>query len=275
MGLKDLAKAIKTDTEQASMRLEDRFLYQLDAFIKRQGDAEELNRKSTLKSIKPSSYAGCLRSILFELQGLKASETNTAKAYRVLDVGEITHRWVQDKILASMHNDESVAFRVLSAMELPVYGVDGVEFIDKHGSSPLEIKLRDYRYTPTLPVSLMVDGAFCVEGINALFEFKTINTDGFKRLIEPQIKHQIQGVLYSLCTGVPRVLFVYIDKNTQDLKAYLVEYTQEQFDWCLNRLKTIEYYFNNPSEIVPAESIQNNDGNCRWCKYKGDCSKLC
>ena len=86
----------------------------------------------------------------------------------------------------------------------------------------------------------MIDGALEYEGYPFIFEFKTINPKDFEYLIEPLQDHIKQGAMYSLCTGIRKVMFLYLCKGTQNLKAFTVDYRDDQLQWVINKIRGVE-----------------------------------
>jgi CRISPR/Cas system-associated exonuclease Cas4 (RecB family) len=114
----------------------------------------------------------------------------------------------------------------------------------------------------------MVDGCINFMGQDFLYEFKTIKGEKYDQLIYPLKEHIKQGAIYSLSIGLP-VMFHYINKNNQQWKTFFIEYKQEQLDWVVKRINTIEDYYLR-DELPPKEEC---DENCRFCAYKKYCRK--
>ena len=80
--------------------------------------------------------------------------------------------------------------------------------------------------------------------------------------------HIKQGAIYALSTGVRSVMFLYLCKGTQEWKAYLITYSDEQIQWVIDRIQASEKYVIE-NELPPKE-ISNQ---CKWCGYKTLCDK--
>lgn len=254
MGLKKLAQQIKQEQKLREKTPGEFFIETLDSYLTKEGKQEREFRKA----FNPSTYYKCQRYLFYRLRGVPEDKVINPRMQRIYRVGTALHNDVQDIV--------SSCVSLIPYEEMPFYGAKGVELISEHNSHPMEVKFLDYRWTEKIPVSAMVDGAIEFQNIQMLFEFKTINTSDFNILIEPLKDHVKQGALYVLCTGINRVMFLYMDKNTQEYKAYLVEYTEKQLDWVVNRLRYIE-------GLILANSLpaKEEGRDCRWCGYK----KLC
>lgn len=259
MGLKNLAKQIKKDQKNLSRTKEELFILAIDNYL-----VKSTKVFSGINSFQPSSYHRCQRSLFYALKGLEETKKIYPRGQRTLQVGSTLHNWIQDMLISI--NTKNYGIKLLPIQEIPFYGKDGVEIIENHKSNPIEVKFKDKRWTKEIPISAMVDGVLEFMNIQMLFEFKTINTDDFKSLIEPLNDHIKQGALYALCTEIKKVMFLYLDKNTSHLKAYLVEYTDSQIGWVKERLIYIEGCVLN--DIIPEKEA---DQNCKWCGYKSIC----
>lgn len=262
MSLKDLAKKIKKEEKERNKPLEEKFLDAIDKyFIDVANDEDEGHSLS----IKPSSYYKCMRKLWYQLLGFPKKERKYARSQRILQVGTALHEWIQNDILMTMDNIELIPIE-----ELPNYGLEGVEFITEHDASPMEVKFKDYRHTKKYPVSAMTDGAIEFLNERFVFEFKTINSKDFDNLYEPLKDHIKQGAIYCIGTGLNKVMFLYMNKDNQQLKSFLVYYNDKQLNWAKSRIVSIEQYVLN-LELPPKEP----DDNCKWCEYKYLCDKDC
>ena len=266
-GLKDLAKKVKKEKKDSDRTIEELFLEAVDNYLvdSRTKKDEECEGKSL--SIKPSSYYKCIRKLWYELLGFPKKEKRYPRSIRILENGTVLHEWIQTQVFMDMDKG-NYSIKLIPAEELPNYGVEGIEFIKEHNAPDMEIKFRDRRFTKLYPVSAMIDGFMEFNNLQMLFEFKTIKPDDFDLLIEPLKDHIKQGAIYALCLGVPRVMFVYYDKGYQHMKAYLVEYNDDQVTWAQMRVQTIEEYLLN-LELPPSEPCDS----CRFCPYKNLCDK--
>jgi len=75
--------------------------------------------------------------------------------------------------------------------------------------------------------------------------------------------------MYSLCIGIRKVMFLYLCKGTQNLKAYTVDYKDEQLQWVVDRIQGVEdKVLNDELPDKEADSLS-----CRFCPYKSICDK--
>jgi CRISPR/Cas system-associated exonuclease Cas4 (RecB family) len=270
VSLKNLAKQVKKEQAKADEPFNLQFLSEIDSYlVKSRVEARtEKNRKKRV-AFQPSSYYHCQRNVWYFLNQFSFTDNPTPISERWTEIGSNTHSWIQDDILTPMSKDKRYKLSLVPKEELSVYGKDGIEFITEHQNSPIEIKFVDRRWTKEIPISAMIDGCMNFMGRDFLYEFKTAKHEKYDPLIYPMKDHIKQGAIYSLCLGGLPVMFHYIDKNTQHWKTFFIEYTQEQLDWVVRRINSIEDYYLR-GELPPKEESEEN---CRFCAYKKYCKK--
>ncbi|SNS21093.1 protein of unknown function DUF83 [Anaerovirgula multivorans] len=264
MGLRNLAKQIKQKEKEASVTIEEKFIKAIDGFLLTSPKKPRVDRLA----FKPSQYYKCKRQTYYFLGGEKGIKKKYPRSERILQVGTALHEWVQEDVFMSMKElmGGELEVELLPKEELPNFGKEGLEFLKQSDAPDMEIKFLDHSYTEKFPISGMVDGWMEFDNISFLFEFKTINSKDFSLLIEPLKDHVKQGALYCLSLGVKRVMFLYLCKDTQNLKAYLVTYTDEQIEWVRKHIVGIEKAID--SKELPDKEVNQS---CRFCQYKHLC----
>jgi CRISPR/Cas system-associated exonuclease Cas4 (RecB family) len=251
------AKEIKNNIKTEG----DTFTDLLDNFI---GLKFNVKREGRL-AFRPSSYYKCNRQVWYFLKGFPEKINMTSKTHRILGVGTALHEWVQNNILTEL-NKESNNFTLLTKFEIPSFNKKGITFIDEHNSSPIEIKFLDERFTHLFPISAMVDGAFEFNNKYYIFEFKTMNSTAYSFLKKPLEDHIKQGAIYSLCLEIPNVMFLYLNKSTEDWKAFNIKYDYKSHDWVKQKLNYLENYVEQ--DILPEREVSKN---CSYCPFKKYC----
>lgn len=257
MGLKSMASKIKKESK--TVGYEEAFVSAIQDYV-----VSRPNNRSHRVAFNPSGYYKCTRQQWYKFKGAPEVKSKpTPRSAIALEIGTLTHEWIQEKIL--MQEDSPIT--LIPKEELPCWGQPGIEFPKNEHAPDMEIKFLDTRFTKEIPISGMVDGAFTFKDRDCIFEFKTINPKDYEYLSEPLSDHKKQGAIYSLCLGIPNVLFVYFDKGNHGFKAFTQTYSEEAMDWVKDRIQTVEqHYIDN---TLP-EKEESSD-NCRWCPYK----KLC
>ena len=104
--------------------------------------------------------------------------------------------------------------------------------------------------------------------------------DGRKYTREQKIRFQVglamksDRLLFHCDTPITKVIFLYENKDTQDMKEYCVtsstpdsKITMEQM---ISEFETLNEQVSN-NEIPDREGKSKNDQTCRWCNYKTEC----
>lgn len=85
---------------------------------------------------------------------------------------------------------------------------------------------------------------------------------------------QLDELLMKEKNPLTKVIFLYENKDTQDLKEFMVDMTlsqsQKTLEVILNECADLNDYVER-KELPPREGKSKNDGVCRWCNYKNAC----
>lgn len=265
MSLANLASFVRSSEDKKEPSFEDQFIKVIEDYLVDSRYQAELER-DTIPAFRPSSYYKCKRQVWFSLHGT-AAQKQYPRSIRILEVGTALHEWIQEDVFMKLGINNPVT--LLGVEDLPVHNQEGIEFIKEHSAPPMEVKFRDYRFTRVVPISGMIDGFFNFLNKDCLFEFKTINPDDFKYLLQPLEDHKKQGALYSMCLGIRYILFLYLCKGTQNWKPYLVEYSEEDYKQVKETISEIENYF-----LRKLPPPKEDSKECRWCLFKNTCQKV-
>lgn len=102
--------------------------------------------------------------------------------------------------------------------------------------------------------------------------------DGSIYTREQKVQNQVDlhliadDILYGLDKPVTKVIFLYENKNTQDLKEFCVERnstTEHILDEVLDRYNQLNYYCDH-NELPPREGTKSSQC-CKWCNYCIEC----
>lgn len=85
-----------------------------------------------------------------------------------------------------------------------------------------ETKLYSKKYN----MRFMCDGLIKYNGEYYIVEIKTESTHKFNRHTDAWADHKLQATCYSMTIGVPKVIFIYEDRDNCTKKGYLVEITE-------------------------------------------------
>lgn len=102
---------------------------------------------------------------------------------------------------------------------------------------------------------------------------------GRKFTREQKIQHEVDlnlicdDILYQTDKPITKVIFLYENKNNQELKEYVVErnkVTEHILTGVLNRYEELNEYCEE-DEVPPREGTSKSCQTCRWCQYSLEC----
>lgn len=106
-----------------------------------------------------------------------------------------------------------------------------------------------------------------------VLDIKSMNSMIFDKLIEPKEENINQLQLYLHYFKVPKGLLLYVNKNTLQLKEFLVAYDERKSALLLNDLMEIKEKIN--ANVIPKRiSTYPKDWQCRYCQFKEICKKV-
>ncbi len=103
-----------------------------------------------------------------------------------------------------------------------------------------------------------------------VLDIKSINSSAFKYLTKPKEENIFQLQLYLHYFRIPKGILLYVNKDTQELKEFLVDYNQTLSQNLIDDLKSVKAKIDK--NIVPARiSDYPNNWQCRYCQYREIC----
>ena len=100
-----------------------------------------------------------------------------------------------------------------------------------------------------------------------IVEIKTESTHKYNRHTDAWSEHKLQATCYSMTIGVPKVLFIYEDRDNCTKKGYLVEITDLMKTRVQSIIDCVNTFIEN-QEVPPRELDK-----CKYCKYQNQCRK--
>lgn len=253
---KNLLKTIQS-VEKAKT-VGEQFVADLNRYI-------QLSKKVDIpsKTVKPSGLGGCLRQQWLILQGadLDVGILEKAEDITIQQIGNDRHNRLQNAC-QDAHN-----------YSIDIIWVDPVEEINRINQLGIKtrIKKRDGNevlcYNEDYNASFKCDGIIIYKGLKYILEIKTEEYGKFNCRVSPEPKHEFQAVMYGLCFGIDRVMFLYEDRNLSFRKAYSINISEQFKKEVEQRIKLILTY-NEKKKIPPKEKNK-----CTYCKHKQSCKK--
>lgn len=188
---------------------------------------------------------GCPRQMTYELSGTEPSDKTTrpigAELQRTFDVGTWYHIYMQN-----------ILYRIgyLEQAEVPV--------------------INKKRY-----INGKADGVFkeSVFGEKVVLEIKTMNNWNFtKAIFKPFKKHEFQASLYARELGAKKVLYLYINKDTSEIRDFLMPINEEQLAIADAKMDSVIHCVE--SKTVPTRICKDKFcDNALACPYASLCFK--
>jgi len=117
------------------------------------------------------------------------------------------------------------------------------------------------------------DALLKIEGERYILDIKSINRGGFQALKEPKLDHQNQLQLYLHFFQIAKGILLYVDKDTQALKEFPLNYDQGLCQSLLEDLSVLRQEIDK--NLIPARlSHWPSNSQCRYCPYKDICSMI-
>lgn len=254
--LKNVMKLI--DSAKQELPVEQSFLNDLKRSI--EFDSAKTSHIPS-KTYKPSSM-NCIRSMYYQITGAEPDESRPSYNFvNICNSGTDTHERIQ-KYVANMINNNIDCVYVDVAQFVKDRGLDYLDVVSKNG---METKL----YHKTLNMSFLCDGIIKYKNHYYILEIKTETINKWYMREYVDNSHYNQGIAYSIAFGIPDVIFVYINRDMLDMKAYMFTPTDEMKEEWLSRISECDNYVN--SLKVPDKPDNILKKTCNYCIYASRC----
>lgn len=289
MALKNIFDTMKHDKNSIIARL-DKFLV---------SNKEESDRAINVNS--PSQVGRCKRANYWMRTGEETASTIDARTQRIFDNGTGMHERIQAYLKAegSLVMDECPCLD----LDLNIQGnTDGILRMTPYDYAILELKsinsngfsrLKDAKDEHKLQAMVYL---YCTEcrrqELREMSEkdFKDSEPkrrekykaryqhlkDGKKFTREEKLQHQIQtnidldNILYNIPKEIDTIIFLYENKDTQELKEFTVKFDEELMNEILDYYEELNNYIEN-KELPPREGSSKSCQFCRYCNYSINC----
>lgn len=206
-------------------------------------------RKGKATSFWISSAYSCNRKRYWARLNIEKTNPPAISALRRFHVGDMFHKWIQSEMQ-----------KHAKGFEIEYYVTNDTVF----GS----------------PLSGYIDCIARFNGVNTLYEFKSISSMGFKFLKEKKygasMSHLMQAITYYLILEktkekkIDDIRIVYVDKDSLRIKEIPVPISKESRNATIKDWKDcIAYFVKN--ELPPATPKEKWE--CKYCPYKDLCKQ--
>ena len=210
---------------------------------------------------KPSSM-NCIRNMWFQRMGVDPDphESN----YRLTGItnsGSDIHERIQGYV--SRMKDRGIDCEYVDVSEfINLRNLENLTVISKSG---YETKLRHTK----LNLSFMTDGIIKYRGRYYILEIKTEALSKWqdRKAVDP--KHYAQATAYSLSFGLDGVIFIYINRDVLDMKAFMLTVTDDMKQDLVGKIETCESFV--VRKVIPPKPENASPKLCQYCNYRSVC----
>ena len=256
--LKNVCRLI--DSVKKSLPPEQDFLQDLKRSIELTA-----NKDSRLpsKTYKPSGM-NCIRQSYYQIMGIEPDKSDTSYSLvGICNSGTDIHVRIQTAVEQMKENGMDCEY-IDVAEFVKQRNLDYLDIISKNG---METKL----YHNKLNISFLCDGIIRYKGHYYILELKTESTYKFVNRQGVDPSHYHQGITYSLAFGLNEVLFVYINRDVLDMKAFMFNVTEEMKLDIISYIEECDGYVKRM--ITPPKPEDVAKKTCSYCMYKSQCKK--
>ena len=133
------------------------------------------------------------------------------------------------------------------------------------------VRASEINIPPQELISGRADAIITINNDLYVVDFKSMNSMIFKNLAEPKEEHINQIQLYLHYFKVPKGILLYVNKDTLELKEFLVQYNTKLAQDLLKGLATLKTKIE--TDMVPQRlSDFPQNWQCKYCQFKDICS---
>lgn len=152
--------------------------------------------------------------------------------------------------------------------------LDHGDYIQMHMMSNLFslgiVRASEVRIPPQEIISGRADAIVTLDNELYVIDVKGINSNTFKTLVEAKPDNVNQIQLYLHFFKIPRGILLYVNKNTLELKEFLVDYDKDRCEKLIAELSDLKAKIEK--NVIPARiGGYPSDYQCRYCQFKEVC----
>ena len=251
------------ETAEKTLPPEQDFLNDLKRSIEM---TEDKKRKLPSKTYKPSGM-NCIRASYYQVSGIEPDEGSSSYALiGICNSGTDIHVRIQTAVEQMKENGIDCEYIDVSEY-VRQRNLDYLDIISKNCMETKETKL----YHKNLNMSFMCDGIIRYKGHYYILELKTENSYKFANRKDVDESHHNQATAYSLAFKIDEVLFVYINRDVLDMKAFMFKVTPEMKADLIGYVEECDGYVKRM--ITPPKPETVSKKACTYCMYKNQCRK--
>ena len=257
--LGDVCKLI--DQANKGIPIEQQFLNDL----KRSIEMDDLkNRRVPSKSYKPSGM-NCIRSMYYQMTEATLDEGTTGYSLiGICNSGTDIHLRIQNYIMGMKENGFDCEY-IDAAKFAEQRHLDDLEVIEKKGP---ETKFNHKK----LKMHFLTDGIIRYKSQYFILEIKTEISNKWQNRKDVDPKHYNQATAYSVSFKLDGVIFLYISRDTLDMKSYQLVPTDEMKSDFIGLIDTCEQFV--AKKTCPPKPENAGPRLCKYCNYKTLCEVM-
>lgn len=257
--LKNVCRLI--DAVKEEIPVEQQFLGDLKRSIELSADKDF---RLPSKTYKPSSM-NCMRASYYQILGVEPIESSSSYSLvGICNSGTDIHVRMQTAIEEMRQNGMECDY------------IDVAEFVRQRELSDLDIVsksgMETKLYHKRFNMSFMCDGIIKYKNHYYILELKTENSYKFVARKGVDEGHYNQATAYSLAFGLDKVLFVYISRDVLDMKAFILDVTEDMRKSLIMYITECNTFIER-GEVPPKLLGSKNNKVCNYCMYKAQCRK--
>ena len=256
--LKNVMRLIETAKE--TLPIEQSFLNDLKRSMEME---DEKYRRLPSKTYKPSGM-NCIRASYYQVSGVQPDEGNSN--YTMIGIcnsGTDIHVRVQTAVEQMKQNNMDCEYIDVEEF-VKQRNLDYLNIVSKNG---METKL----YHKNLNMSFMCDGIIKYNNHYYILEIKTESSFKFMNRKDVDPSHYNQGTAYSLAFGLNEVIFLYVNRDIFDMKAYMFNVNDEMKEDLVGYIEECDSYV---KRMIPPPKPENvTKKACSYCGYRTQCKK--
>lgn len=256
--LKNVMRLI--DNAKETLPIEQNFLNDLKRSMELE---DEKYHRLPSKTYKPSGM-NCIRASYYQVSGVTPDEgKSNYTMIGICNAGTDIHVRVQTAVEQMKQNNMDCEY-IDVAEFVKQRNITYLDIVSKNG---METKL----YHKTLNMSFMCDGIIKYNNHYYILEIKTESSFKFMNRKEVDPSHYNQGTAYSVAFGLNEVIFLYINRDIFDMKAYMFNVTDDMKSDLIGYIDECDSYVKRM--IAPPKPENVTKKACSYCSYKSQCKK--
>lgn len=210
------------------------------------------------QTYKPSSM-NCIRGSYYQLIGVEPEvERASYTLIGISNSGSDAHARIQTAVSKMIDNGMECEY-VDVADFVRSRGLTDIEVVSKQGN---ETKLYNKKYN----ISFLCDGIIKYKNRYYILEIKTETSYKWCNRTYVDANHYKQATAYSLSLGLDNVIFVYVNRDICDMKAYMFHVTDDMRLDIIKYIETCNQYVDQKKTPPKPENVTKKT--CEYCSYR-------